>query len=91
MDGQIIGQTVINSVTCLLNQLSDHFSQNDMLYYYIVEITTVNAVFCDAGNGDGDHQNGGHQNDGYDSDTFFTMGMTRLLGASPAFVKHRHQ
>jgi hypothetical protein len=37
-------------------------------------------------NGDGDHQN-----DGYDSETFFTMGMTRLLGASPALVKHRHQ
>jgi hypothetical protein len=37
-------------------------------------------------NGDGDHQN-----DRYDSETFFTMGMTRLLGASPALVKHRHQ
>ena len=84
MYGQIIGQTVINSVTCLLNQLLDHPSQSDMLYYYISEITTVNAVFCDAGDGD-------HQNDGYDSDTLFTMGMTRLHGASPALVKHRHQ
>jgi hypothetical protein len=63
MDGQIIDQTMINSVTCLLNQLSDHLSKSDMLYYYIDEITTVNAVFCVAGNGDGDHQN-----DGYDSD-----------------------
>ena len=84
MYGQIIGQTVINSVTCLLNQLLDHLSQSDMLYYYISEITTVNAVFCDAGDGD-------HQNDGYDSDTLFTMCMTRLRGASPALVKHLHQ
>ena len=75
---------MINSVTCLLNQLLDHPSQSDMLYYYISEITTVNAVFCDGGDGD-------HQNDGYDSDTLFTMGMTRLHGASPALVKHLHQ
>ena len=84
MYGQIIGQTVINSVTCLLNQSLVHLSQSDMLYYYISEITTVNAVFCDAGDGD-------HQNDVYDSDTLFTMGMTRLRGASPALVKHLHQ
>ena len=84
MYGQIIGQTVINYVTCLLNQSLVHLSQSDMLYYYISEITTVNAVFCDAGDGD-------HQNDEYDSDTLFTMGMTRLRGASPALVKHLHQ
>jgi hypothetical protein len=84
MYGQIIGQTVINSVTCLLNQPLVHLSQSDMLYYYISEITTVNAVFCDAGDGD-------HQNDEYDSDALFTMGMTRLRGASPALVKHLHQ
>ena len=45
MDGQIIGQTVINSVACLLNQLLDHLSQDNMLYYYISEITTANAGF----------------------------------------------
>ena len=55
-----------------------------MLYYNIFWVATVNAVFCDAGDGD-------HQNDGYDSDTLFTMGMTRLRGASPVLVKHRHQ
>jgi hypothetical protein len=84
MDGQIIGQTVINSVTCLLNQLLDRLSQSNMLCCNISEITTVNAVFCDAGDGD-------HQNDGYDSDTLFTIGMTRLRGALPALVKHRYQ
>ena len=55
-----------------------------MLYYYICCFATVNAVFCDAGDGD-------HQNDEYDSDALFTMGMTRLRGASPALVKHLHQ
>ena len=70
MDGQIIGQTMISSVTCLLNQLLDRLSQSDMLYYYIDEITTVNAVFCDAGDGGiADNGDGDHQNDGYDSDT----------------------
>ena len=75
MYGQIIGQTVINSVTCLLNQLLDHLSQSDMLYYYISEITTVNAVFCDAGDGDSDGGggDGDHQNDGYDNDALFSM------------------
>jgi len=65
-----------------------------MLYYYIGEIANVNAVFCDAGDGDSDGGGGGdgdHQNDGYDNDAPFPMGMKRLLGASPAPVKHRHR
>ena len=40
-----------------------------MLYYYIGEIANVNAVFCDAGDGDSDGGGGGdRQNDGYDND-----------------------
>ena len=65
-----------------------------MLYYYIGEIANVNAVFCDAVDGDGDSDGGSggdHQNDGHDNDAPFPMGMKRLLGASPAPVKHRHQ
>jgi hypothetical protein len=47
-----------------------------MLYYYIGEIANVNAVFCDADNGDSDGGGGGggdHQNDGYDNDALFSM------------------
>jgi len=47
-----------------------------MLYYYISDITNVNAVFCDAGDADGDSDGGGggdHQNDGYDNDPSFPM------------------
>ena len=45
-----------------------------MLYYYIGEIANVNAVFCDAGDGDSDGGGGGdHQNDGYDNDALFSM------------------
>ena len=83
MDDQIIGQTVINSVTCLLNQLLDHLSQGNMLYYYIVKLPLpmlfflmlVMAIIKMTDDGA----------------TLFTMGMTRLRGASPALVKHRHQ
>ena len=47
----------------------DRLSQSDMLYYYIGEIADVNAVFCDAGDGDSDGGGGGdRQNDGYDND-----------------------
>jgi hypothetical protein len=71
-----------------------------MLYYYIDEIANVNAVICDAG--DGDHQNDRYDNDAlfsmtfpddhpFHDETFFSICMTRMLGASPAPVKHRHQ
>ena len=44
-----------------------------MLYYYIGEIANVNAIFCDAGDGDSDGGGGDHQNDGYDNDALFSM------------------
>ena len=62
------------SIIDLSNQSLDHPYKSDMLYYYICCFATVNAVFCDAVDGD-------HQNVGYDSDRLFTMGMTRLRGA----------
>ena len=62
-----------------------------MLYYYIGEIANVNAVFCDAGDGDSDGGGGGdHQNDGYDNSALYQPAMMRLLGASTASVKHNH-
>ena len=68
------GNALINPVTGLSNQPLDRLSQSDMLYYYIGEIANVNAVFCDAGDGDSDGGGGGdHQNDGYDNDPSFPM------------------
>ena len=64
-----------------------------MLYYHISGIAIVNAVICDGGgdvDGDNDDDGGDHQNDGYDNYALYQPAIMRLLGASPASVKHNH-